>query len=79
MRLIEAIAHKRGTTTAEVLAELEPKAQAKARRDVGGKEFADAVRRQAPFQLEEYEAYKAQCEKEGRKPFEVLGLRWPKF
>lgn len=79
MRLIEAIAHKRGTTTDEVLAELEPKAQAKARREVSGKEFADGVRRHAPYLQEEYRAYKARCEAEGRTPFEVLALRWPNF
>jgi hypothetical protein len=79
LRLVEAIAHKRGTTADEVLAELEPKAQAKARRDVSGKEFADSVRRTAPYQREEYAAYKATCEAEGRKPFEALSLRWPKF
>jgi hypothetical protein len=77
--LIEAIAHKRGTTVEEVTAELEAKAYAKAKRDMGGKEWAQRFRHNCTWNREEYEAYMARCEKEGRKPFEALTLRWFKF
>jgi hypothetical protein len=76
--LIEAIAHKRGETVEAVLTELEAKAYAKAKRDMGG-DWAQSFRHNATWQREEYDAYKAKCEAEGRKPFEVLSLRWPKF
>lgn len=79
LRLVEAIAHKRGTTAEEVLAELEPKAQAKARRLVSGKDFAQGIRHNSRWQEPEYSAYVARCKEEGREPFEVLSLRWPKF
>lgn len=78
MRLIAAIAHKRGTTGEEVLAELEPKAYAKAKRDMGG-DWPSRIRYSASFQREEYDAYLAQCEKDGRKPWEALTLRWFKL
>ncbi|MFD8654974.1 hypothetical protein [Streptomyces mirabilis] len=78
MRLIVAIAHKRGVPGEEVLAELEPKAYAKAKRDLGG-DWASRMRYSASFQREEYDAYLAQCETEGRKPWEALTLRWYKF
>jgi hypothetical protein len=76
--LIEAIAHKRGETVEAVLAELEPKAYAKAKRDMGG-DWAQRFRHNATWDLEAYNAYKAACEAEGRKPFEALALRWAKF
>jgi hypothetical protein len=79
LRLIEAIAHKRGKDTEEVLAELEPKALAKAKRDLGGKDWAPRFRYSASFQTEEFDAYTAKCKAEERKPFEALSLRWPKF
>lgn len=78
MRLIVAIAHKRGVTGEEVLAELEPKALAKAKRDFGGKDFAPTFRYHASFQTDAFEAYTAACKREGRKPFEALTLPWPK-
>lgn len=77
-RLVEAIAHKRGTTTAQVLAELEPKAYAKAKRDLGGKDFVPTFRYHASFQADAYAAYLAQCKKEEREPFEALTLKWYK-
>jgi hypothetical protein len=76
--LIEAIAHKRGETVEAVLAELEAKAYAKAKRDMGG-DWAQRFRHNATWQREEYDAYKATCEAEDRKPFEALTLRWAKF
>jgi hypothetical protein len=79
MHLIEAIAHKQGTTADAVLAELEPKALAKAKRDLGGKDFVPTFRYGASFQTEEFDAYTAKCKAEGRKPFEALTLRWAKF
>ncbi|MCX4799639.1 cytochrome c3 family protein [Streptomyces sp. NBC_01242] len=79
MRLVEAIAHKRGTSTDEILAELEPKAQAKARRDGSGKDWVANMKRNASFRLEERDAYLAQCESENREPWEALSLKWPKF
>jgi hypothetical protein len=78
MRLIVSIAHKRGVTGEEVLAELEPKAYAKAKRDMGG-DWPSRIRYSASFQREEYDAYLAQCEKDGRKPWEALTLRWFKL
>ncbi|MFE0490114.1 hypothetical protein [Streptomyces griseoaurantiacus] len=77
--LIEAVAHKRGTTVEAVTAELEPKAYAKAKRDMGGKDWAQRFRQTATLQREEYDAYTAACKAEGRKPFEALALRWYKF
>ncbi|MEU9405715.1 cytochrome c3 family protein [Streptomyces sp. NPDC048281] len=79
LRLIEAIAYKRGTTSDVVLAELEPKALAKAKRDLGGKDWAPRVRYSASFQTAEFDAYMATCKEEERKPFEALTLRWAKF
>jgi hypothetical protein len=79
LRLIEAIAHKRGVSAEEVLAELGPKALAKAKRDMGSKDWAQNFRYNAAIQREEFEAYKAKCEAEGRTPFEALSSRWAKF
>lgn len=78
MRLVEAIAYKRDMTTAEVLAELEPKANAKAKRDSSGKDWVANMKRNASYRLELRDAYLAQCKKEGREPWEALSLRWPK-
>ncbi|MEV7675028.1 hypothetical protein [Streptomyces sp. NPDC088752] len=76
--LIEAIAHKRGETVEAVAAELEGKAYAKAKRDMGG-DWAQRFRQNATWDLEAYNAYVALCEKEGREPFAALKLPWYKL
>lgn len=62
-----------------MLAELEPKALAKAKRDLGGKDWAPRFRYSASFHEGVFDAYTAKCKAEERKPFEALTLRWAKF
>ncbi|MFI0966972.1 hypothetical protein ACH4S8_37160 [Streptomyces sp. NPDC021080] len=78
LTLVEAIAHKRGVPAADVLAELEPKAYAKIKRDMGGKaaEVIAGFRYSASFRPELYDAYLAQCEKDGRKPWAAVVMPW---
>lgn len=78
MPLIEAIAAKHGRTVEDVLAELEPKAEAKAKRNGSGKAWVAEFKRQSSYRLEERDAYLAKCKAEGREPWEALNLRWLK-